>query len=49
MICTVTFIWQVLGFAVFFALVVKNVEAEDEDYYRLLKDMRLTYSGTCGC
>ncbi|TTK78900.1 Polycystic kidney disease protein 1-like 2 [Bagarius yarrelli] len=35
---------KVLGFAVFFALVVKNIKSNDENYFRLLKDMKLTYT-----
>ncbi|KAK3561831.1 hypothetical protein QTP86_017067, partial [Hemibagrus guttatus] len=35
---------KVLGFAIFFALVVKNIQSNDENYFRLLKDMTLTYS-----
>ncbi|XP_060741700.1 polycystin-1-like protein 2 [Tachysurus vachellii] len=35
---------KVLGFAIFFALVVKNIESNDENYFSVLKDMTLTYS-----
>ncbi|KAB5558804.1 hypothetical protein PHYPO_G00021410 [Pangasianodon hypophthalmus] len=35
---------KVLGFAIFFALVVKNIQSEDENYFLLLKDMTFTYS-----
>ncbi|KAM9460538.1 polycystin-1-like protein 2 [Clarias gariepinus] len=35
---------KVLGLAVFFALVVKSVENQDENMFQLLKDMTLTYS-----
>ncbi|XP_046713583.1 polycystic kidney disease protein 1-like 2 [Silurus meridionalis] len=35
---------KVLGFAIFFALVVKSIQTEDDNYFRLLKDLTLTYS-----
>lgn len=41
------FAWQVLGFAVFFALVIKSINEEEVNYYQLMKDMKLTYTGIC--
>ncbi|XP_062869468.1 polycystin-1-like protein 2 [Trichomycterus rosablanca] len=35
---------KVLGFAVFFALVVKSINEEEINYFQLLKDMKLTYT-----